>query len=296
MMNEEIGLSYLYGSNAPYIEELYEMYLKDPSSVDSHWKQYFDEIVTLPGAAARDVAHAPIQQSFVDMAKRPVTQHAASVALDANAMKKQVAVLRLVSAYRVLGARHANIDPLQRMGSQYYSELDPATYGLTAEDMAVQFSVSNTFSSNDRLPLSEIINKLQQTYCGTIGVEYMHITRSEEKHWVQDRFEKALSTPRFNLETKKRILGKITAAETLERYLHTKYVGQKRFSLEGGESTIPALDYLIQYSSAQGVDEVVIGMAHRGRLDVLVNILGKSPKTCSVSSRANTPCNCLVVT
>ena len=161
MMNEEIGLSYLYGSNAPYIEELYEMYLKDPSSVDSHWKQYFDEIVTLPGAAARDVAHAPIQQSFVDMAKRPVTQHAASVALDANAMKKQVAVLRLVSAYRVLGARHANIDPLQRMGSQYYSELDPATYGLTAEDMAVQFSVSNTFSSNDRLPLSEIINKLQ---------------------------------------------------------------------------------------------------------------------------------------
>ena len=120
MMNEEIGLSYLYGSNAPYIEELYEMYLKDPSSVDSHWKQYFDEIVTLPGAAARDVAHAPIQQSFVDMAKRPVTQHAASVALDANAMKKQVAVLRLVSAYRVLGARHANIDPLQRMGSQYY--------------------------------------------------------------------------------------------------------------------------------------------------------------------------------
>ena len=278
MMNEEIGLSYLYGSNAPYIEELYEMYLKDPSSVDSHWKQYFDEIVTLPGAAARDVAHAPIQQSFVDMAKRPVTQHAASVALDANAMKKQVAVLRLVSAYRVLGARHANIDPLQRMGSQYYSELDPATYGLTAEDMAVQFSVSNTFSSNDRLPLSEIINKLQQTYCGTIGVEYMHITRSEEKHWVQDRFEKALSTPRFNLETKKRILGKITAAETLERYLHTKYVGQKRFSLEGGESTIPALDYLIQNSSAQGVEEVVIGMAHRGRLNVLVNILGKSPK------------------
>ncbi|UOO92716.1 2-oxoglutarate dehydrogenase E1 component [Vitreoscilla stercoraria] len=278
MMNEEFGLSYLYGSNAPYIEELYEMYLKDPSSVDSHWKQYFDEIVTLPGAAARDVAHAPIQQSFVEMAKRPVTQHAASASLDANAMKKQVAVLRLISAYRVLGSRHANIDPLQRMSSQYYSELDPASYGLTAEDMAVQFNASSNFSSSDRLPLSEIINKLQQTYCGTVGVEYMHITRSEEKHWVQDRFENDLSTPRFNTETKKRILGKITAAETLERYLHTKYVGQKRFSLEGGEAAIPALDYLIQNSTKEGVEEVIIGMAHRGRLNVLVNILGKSPK------------------
>ncbi len=276
MMKDKLDFSYLFGSNAPYIEELYEIYLEDPSVVDAHWKEYFDKLVA-DSAGSRDVPHAPIQEAFIQMGKRPTVVHAASQSLDFDKMQKQVAVLRLISAYRVLGARNAAVDPLDRMGNQYFEELDPAHHGLTAEDMATQFSVSSHFSSNMKLPLSEIIAKLKQTYCGTIGVEYMHITRSEEKHWIQERFEQGLSTPRYNADMKKRILKQITAAETLERYLHTKYVGQKRFSLEGGESTIVAMDYLVQNSTKDGVEEIIIGMAHRGRLNVLVNTLGKSP-------------------
>ncbi|MBP6116216.1 MAG: 2-oxoglutarate dehydrogenase E1 component [Neisseriaceae bacterium] len=277
MMNEQFSLSYLFGSNAPYIEELYEQYLNDPNLVDAHWKEYFDQLVLTPGAVARDIPQAPIQESFVQMAKRPTVQHVASQSMDSAAMQKQVAVLRLIAAYRILGLRHASLDPLERMDVAVFPELDPAHYGLTSADMAVQFSLDSNTSSA-RLPLSDIIARLKQTYCGSIGLEYMHISDSEERHWVQDRFEGDLSTPRFNADTKKHILKEITAAETLERYLHTKYVGQKRFSLEGGESTIAGLNHLIQNASDQGVEEVIIGMAHRGRLNVLVNTLGKEPR------------------
>ena len=278
MMKEQTSLSYLYGANAPYIEELYESYLKDPNSVDGYWKDYFDKVAALPGSS-KDVAHRPIQESFINLAKQKSQGGtAAKGEVDFNMMQKQVSVLRLMSAYRILGSRNANLDPLQRKPKEYLEQLDPAHHGLTDADMAVQFHVGSNFSGSQKLPLSEIIGKLEQTYCGTIGVEYMHITRPEEKAWVQTRVERDLSTPRLNSETKRRILKELTAAETMERYLHTKYVGQKRFSLEGGESAIVAMDYLIQNASAQGVEEVVIGMAHRGRLNVLVNILGKSPR------------------
>ena len=277
MMKDKTELSYLFGSNAPYIEELYEAYLNAPDSVDTHWKDYFDQLAAQAGSLPKDIAHRPIQESFANLSKyKQSTANKGGV--DFNLMQKQVSVLRLMSAYRVIGSRAANLDPLQRKGREYLPELDPKTHGLSDADMAVQFSVGGNFSASDKLPLSEIISKLQQTYCGTVAVEYMHITRSEEKHWVQDRIERDLSTPRFNPDTKRRILKQITAAETLERYLHTKYVGQKRFSLEGGESTIAALNYLIPASSAQGVEEIVIGMAHRGRLNVLVNTLGKEPR------------------
>lgn len=280
MMKEQSGLSYLYGANAPYIEELYENYLKDPDTVDVYWKDYFDKVASLPGAVAKDVAHRPIQESFVTLAKQK-SQHAAAAqqgGIDFDLMQKQVSVLRLMSAYRILGSRNANLDPLQRKTKDYLVQLDPAHHGLTDADMAVQFYVGNNFSASQQLPLSEIIGKLDQTYCRSVGVEYMHITQPDEKRWIQSRIERDLSTPHYNDETKRRILKQLTAAETLERYLHTKYVGQKRFSLEGGESAIVAVDYLIQNGSAQGVEEVVIGMAHRGRLNVLVNILGKSPR------------------
>lgn len=277
MMKDKANLSYLYGSNAAYIEELYEAYLNAPDSIDSHWRAYFDQVAAMPGKIAKDVPHRPIQESFANLSKQKNTL-ASKGGVDFNLMQKQVSVLRLMSAYRVLGSRVANLDPLQRMGREYFVELDPKHHGLSDADMAQQFSVSSNFSGSQKLPLSEIISKLQQTYCGSVAVEYMHITRSEEKHWVQDRIERDLSTPHFNADTKRRILKEITAAETLERYLHTKYVGQKRFSLEGGESTIAALDYLIQASGKEGVEEIIIGMAHRGRLNVLVNILGKEPR------------------
>jgi len=277
MMQNKVSHSYLFGGNAPFIEELYEQFLTDPNSVEGEWRDYFEKLAQAPGAAERDVPHQPIQESFIQLVKKPINGQRVSTATDWESMQKQVSVLKLIASWRVLGSRQANLDPLKRMDQATVAELDPAQNGLTDADMAVQFNVGSLVGPQ-KLPLSEILARLKQTYGGNIGLEYMHITSSDEKRWVQERFEGDLSTPRYNSETKRRILKQITAAETLERYLHTKYVGQKRFSLEGGESAIAALDTLIQESSGQGVQELIIGMAHRGRLNVLVNTLGKLPR------------------
>ena len=139
MMDEQQGFSYLFGSNAPYIEELYENYLNDPNSVDEHWKQYFSELVLQPGAVDRDVAHRPIQESFANLAKSRTT--AAAGAIDEHMLKKQVSVLRLMSAYRIQGSGAANLDPLKRKPSVHVEALDPAYHGLSDADMALKFSV-----------------------------------------------------------------------------------------------------------------------------------------------------------
>jgi 2-oxoglutarate dehydrogenase E1 component len=277
MMQSMYSHSYLFGGNAPFIEELYEQYLADPNAVPAEWRSYFDKLAQAPGAAERDVPHLPIQESFIQLAKKPGAGQRVSAASQWESMEKQVAVLNLIFAYRVLGSRHANLDPLKRMDTQMLLELDPESHGLTDADMAVPFNTGNLVGP-EKLPLSEILARLKQTYCGNIGLEYMHIIDSNEKIWIQERFEADLSTPRYDANTKKRILKQVTAAETLERYLHTKYVGQKRFSLEGGESVIAGLDYLIQNGAKQGVQEIIVGMAHRGRLNVLVNTLGKLPR------------------
>lgn len=279
MMDEKLNFSYLFGSNAPYIEELYENYLTDPNSIDEHWKQYFDQLAAQPGNAVRDIAHRPIQESFANLARNKSAAAATAGSIDYSMLQKQVSVLRLMSAYRIQGAGTAQLDPLKRTPPKNVDALDPAFHGLSDTDMAIQFSMGDgDFSGNAKLPLSEIISKLKQTYCGHIGIEYMHIADSTERRWIRNRFEGDLSTPKFSADEKRRILKQITAAETLERYLHTKYVGQKRFSVEGGESSIAGLNYLIQHAGKDGVEEVIIGMAHRGRLNVLVNTLGKLPR------------------
>ncbi|WP_184041457.1 2-oxoglutarate dehydrogenase E1 component [Chitinivorax tropicus] len=278
MMKTMMSNSYLFGGNAPFVEELYELYLADPGAVTPEWRDYFDKLQQLPGATDRDIPHLPIQQSFVQLTKTPRFASQQSVASQQAATQKQLQVLRLISAYRILGNRHATLDPLRRSDTAAIPELDPATHGLTAEDMAVTFASGTLHGIAKQAPLSEIVNALKQTYCGSIGLEYMHIINSEQKYWIQERFESVRSRPEFAPSKKKRVLNKITAAETLEKYLHTKYVGQKRFSLEGGESMIAAMDELIQRSGEKGVQEMVVGMAHRGRLNVLVNTLGKLPR------------------
>lgn len=278
MMDEKQNFSYLFGSNAPYIEELYEEFLNDPNSVSEYWRQYFTELAAQPGGAARDVAHRPIQESFINLAKsRPV---AAVGAPDEAMMKKQVSVLRLISAYRIQGSGAAQLDPLKRKPPVHLQGLDPKHHGLSDADMALKFNVGAGDFANqaDKMTLADIISKLKQTYCGHIGIEYMYISEQEERRWIRDYFERNLSTPSFDKAQKRYILKQVTAAETLERYLHTKYVGQKRFSVEGGESSIAGLNYLIQNAAKDGVEEVIIGMAHRGRLNVLVNTLGKLPR------------------
>ena len=277
MMDEKLNFSYLFGSNAPYIEELYENFLENPNSVDEKWKQYFTDLSKQPGAADVDIAHAPIRESFANLAK---TKSTAAIAggMDEAMMKKQVGVLRLISAYRIQGVGAAQLDPLKRIPPRDIEALDPKFHGLNDADMAVQFNMGEgDFSGQSKLPLSQIISNLKQTYCGHLALEYIYIPNTEERRWLRNYFEDVLSTPSYSAEQKRRILKEMTAAETLERYLHTKYVGQKRFGVEGGESVIAGLNYLIQNAGKDGVEEVIIGMAHRGRLNVLVNILGKKP-------------------
>ena len=278
-MKEARNFSYLFGSNAPYIEELYESYLDNPQSVEETWQRYFADLAAT-GDSEKDVAHHPIQESFVQLARQHRTATNATKGLDEDLLKKQIAVLRLITAYRIQGSDAADLDPLKLRHPRPVQGLQPEEHGLTNADMAVQFGLGDgDFSVGDagKMPLSEIINKLQRTYCQHIGVEYMHIGSREERLWIRNRFERDLSTPHFSADQKRYILKQITAAETLERYLHTKYIGQKRFSVEGGESAIVGLNYLIQNASKDGVEEIIIGMAHRGRLNVLVNALGKKP-------------------
>jgi 2-oxoglutarate dehydrogenase E1 component len=281
MMQQYRSNSYLFGGNAPYVEEMYEAYLDNPGSVPDNWRAYFDALQHVPatdGSESRDVAHAPVIESFAQRAKANAFGNKASSA-ELSVARKQVHVQSLIAAYRNVGSRWADLDPLKRTERPKIPELEPAFYDLSESDMDMAFSASNTyFSTAETMTLREIMQALRETYCGTIGAEYMHITDQVEKRWWQQRIESVRSKPGFTPEKKQHILGRLTAAEGLERYLHTKYVGQKRFSLEGGESFIASMDELVQRGGETGVQEFVIGMAHRGRLNVLVNTLGKMPK------------------
>jgi 2-oxoglutarate dehydrogenase E1 component len=281
MMQQYRGNSYLFGGNAPYVEEMYEAYLDNPGSVPDNWRAYFDALQHVPavdGSDARDVAHAPVIESFAQRAKANAFGNKASGAELAVA-RKQVHVQSLIAAYRNVGSRWADLDPLKRTERPKIPELEPGFYDLSESDMDIAFSASNTyFSKAETMTLREIVQALRETYCGSIGAEYMHITDQVEKRWWQERLESVRAKPAFSAEKKQHILGRLTAAEGLERYLHTKYVGQKRFSLEGGESFIASMDEVVRRGGEMGVQEIVIGMAHRGRLNVLVNTLGKMPK------------------
>jgi 2-oxoglutarate dehydrogenase E1 component len=192
--------------------------------------------------------------------------------------RKRVAVQQLIAAYRNVGNRWANLDPLKRTERPDIPELNPSFYGFTDGDMDIVFNTSNTFFGKNQMTLRDLLQALRETYCGTLGAEFMYIADQKIKKWWQEKLESIRSTPKFTNEQRRQILDRLTAAEGLERYLQAKYVGQKRFSLEGGDSFIPSMDELIQGAGKRGVQEIVIGMAHRGRLNVLVNVLGKSPK------------------
>ena len=274
-MNQLFDSTMFFGGNAPFVEELYENYLDDPTSVPDEWRDYFDRLAQMPGHVARDVAHAPVIAAFTELGKdggfRPLA------VAPASDNKKQSAVGKLVTAYRSMGARWADLDPLKRLARPKILELDLSFYGFADVDLNQSFNVGSLKGLPETAKLGDIVETLKQTYCGTIGVEYMYMSDYNEKGWLQDRLETIRSRPSYDADQKKRLLERLTAAETLERYLHTKYVGQKRFSLEGGESLIVSMDEAIRAGGKLGIDEVVIGMAHRGRLNVLVNTLGKTP-------------------
>jgi len=283
-MSSEIELlsnSYLFGSNAPYVEELYESYLDNPGSVSDPWRAYFDQLQNLPAAdgreATRDQAHAPVIESFAQRAKANAFVPRAQEP-DLAIAGKQVYVQSIIAAYRSLGSRFAELDPLKRHDRPVIPELDPSFYGLTEADLDQVYSATNTyFTKADTMTMRDMLKALKDTYCRSIGAEFMHISDPAAKRWIQERLESTMGVPSFSAERKRHILQQVTEAEGLERYLHTKYVGQKRFSLEGGESFIAAMDEVVNHAGENGVQEIVVGMAHRGRLNMLVNIMGKMP-------------------
>jgi len=278
-MQQHFSNSYLFGGNAPYVEELYEAYLLNPGAVPDNWRAYFDAMQHVPavdGSDRPDVPHASVVASFAERAKQgPIRTVTASA--DAEMGRKRVAVTQLIAAYRFLGTQWANLDPLQRQERPNIPELEPAFYGFSDADMDIVFNISNTYFGGDTATLRDLLQALRDTYCRSIGAEFQYMTDPAQKRWMQERLESSRSTGNFTREQKVHILDRLTAAEGLERYLHTNYVGQKRFSLEGGESFIASLDETIQRAGSNGIQEIVIGMAHRGRLNVLVNILGKMP-------------------
>jgi 2-oxoglutarate dehydrogenase E1 component len=279
-MQELWSSSQLNGASAAWLESLYESYLRNPHTVDPEWRKFFDG---LPGVesgngngAGREVPHDEIRDYFRAIAKQHHAVAAATPSHDLELERKQVHVLQLINAYRFRGHQHAKTNPLKNSHQAEVPELELAYHQLSEADFNTVFE-TGSLAGPETLALGEIYNKIRKTYCGSVGAEYMHIMETAEKRWLQQRLEHTQGKTSLSFDEKINVLQQLTNAEGLEKYLHTKYVGQKRFSLEGGESLIPLLDELIMHAGAQGVKEVVIGMAHRGRLNVLVNILGKTP-------------------
>lgn len=271
--------SQLSGGNAAYVEELYEEYLHNPNSVPEEWRGYFDKLPRIQGVVTQDTPHSVVREHFELLGKRRARPIAAPGSGGANIEheRKQVKVVQAISSYRFRGHQKATLDPLGLMERETVPDLDLSFHGLTPADLDTVFQTGNLFIGKDEATLGEIIETLEQTYCGSVGPEIMHITNFAEKQWLQQRLESVRSHPAFGDDIKLNLLERLTAAEGLERHLDSKYPGTKRFGLEGGESLIPLLDSLINRAGYYGAKEIVLGMAHRGRLNTLVNILGKNP-------------------
>ncbi|MGV6851556.1 MAG: 2-oxoglutarate dehydrogenase E1 component [bacterium] len=263
----------LFGANAPYVEALYESYIIDSHSVPEQWRTYFKSIAPEQGIEA---IHSQSLKRIEQAGKQRHLIAGSDSVQSAQIAEKQAAALRLINAYRVRGHLRADLDPLKQTDRPDAEDLNPGFHGLTAADLNHEFNTGSLFT-DEVMRLDDIIKMLERIYCQNIGYEYMHLTSLAEKRWLQSRIESNKGHITYDANTKKHLLEKLTAADGIERYLHTRYVGQKRFSLEGSDVFIPLMHDLIQRSSQHGVEELVIGMAHRGRLNMLVNVLGKSP-------------------
>jgi len=276
-MNMLQQTSLLDGGSGAYLESLYESWLRDPGSLPEKWCEYFDGLPQVNGQDSGDILHSELRREFSRLTGR-LRGHRIACMTGARLgqERKQVRVLQLINAYRFRGHQYARTDPLRRTEPELAPEMDLNYHELSEADFDTVFQTGSLVGP-DEATLEEILFLLNRTYSETVGAEYMHISATEEKRWIQQRLESVQSHPHLTIEKQRWLLERLTAAEGIERYLHSKYVGQKRFSLEGGESLIPLMGELIDCSGAQGVKEIVMGMSHRGRLNVLVNILGKLP-------------------
>jgi len=272
--------SVLYGGNASYVEELYELFLADSLAVSEQWRSYFESL-RLPledGELHIDnIAHAPIVEQFVQLARRTGQQSLPATTADPQVARRQLAAQSLIAAFRMVGARRADLDPLRWAPSPPMPQLSPVFHGLESGDLAKKIELPGQHFWKGDASVADLVSALEATYCGTLGTEFMYLSNASERDWWQQRLESTRAKPTLDPEKKLRILERLSAAEGFEKYLHIRYTGQKRFSLEGGESLIVLLDELISHGAKNGVRHVVMGMAHRGRLNVLVNTVGKPP-------------------
>jgi 2-oxoglutarate dehydrogenase E1 component len=271
--------SHLGGNNLAYVEALYEAFLEDPNQVPAQWRDYFEQLPRVEGAVKGDIPHSPVVQHFERLGRNRLKARPERVSTRVESAHelKQMRVQDLISAYRHRGHKKANIDPLGMMERPQMPILDLAYHHLSPADLETTFHTGTFHYGQGTATLRELVDALERTYCGSIGSEYMHIVDASEQLWVQQRLESVRARPRYTPEQQRMVLDRLTAAEGLERYLHSRYPGTKRFGLEGGESFIPMLHEMLQRLGSHGVIETVLAMAHRGRLNVLVNILGKDP-------------------
>lgn len=273
--------SHIAGGNAEYVDALYETYLQDPNAIPPEWRDYFDQLpkVESDTHALHDVPHSVLRDRFARISKMRVRTDA-TLSQDSHATdyeRKQVRVVQLISAYRQRGHQQASLDPLQLTSRPPVPDLSLSFHELSDADLDTTFQVGTVYFGRSEATLGQILEDLESTYCGTVGAEFMHIVDTEERHWIMSRMEAVRSAPEFAPEQRLNILRQLNGAEGLERSLGSKYPGTKRFGLEGGESLIPMMAEAIQRIGGYGAKEICIGMAHRGRLNVLVNILGKNP-------------------
>ena len=295
--------SFLYGANAHFIEQLYARFLSDPSSVDSDWRQFFAGLADDRASALKQVRGPSWERpgwpeatngeivSALDgnwpaltrdgesrPARKPKDGAGAVSEASAAEMRKatldSVRALMMIRAYRIRGHLAADLDPLRLKDPESHPELDPASYGFGPQDMDRPIFIDNVLGL-ERATLNEIIAILKRTYCSTLGVEFMHISDPRQKAWIQERIEGPDKGIRFTAEGKRAILNKLIEAEGFEHFLNVKYTGTKRFGLDGGEAMIPALEQIIKRGGQLGLHEIVFGMAHRGRLNVLANVMAK---------------------
>lgn len=271
-LQNEWAEAYLSGGNMAYVDGLYEDYLADPSSVPDDWQNVFSELTKKAAGGEVDISHRAIREYFLNLAEHK------NVTCNLTAENsKQMNVADFINSYRAHGHHAASLDPLEMAEKLKVPSLNPDYHDLTSADKDQLFHAGDFFA-NVELPLSEIHSVLRETYCGNIGMQYMHISQTEETRWLQEKFETVRGRGTFSKDEKKRILKELVSADGLEKYLATRYVGQKRFSLEGGDALIPLMNEIVRKSCGEDVKEVVIGMAHRGRLNVLINVLGKKPE------------------
>ena len=266
------------GANAGYIEDLYEIYLHDANALPEQWRAFFDSLPRVDGVAT-DTSHQTIRNHFELLGRRRARPIPApgSGGVNIEHERKQVKVQQLISSYRSRGHKLAKLDPLGLMVRDEVPDLQLPFHGLTEADLDTTFQAGTLYIGKEEATLREIVDALKATYCGHVGIEFMHITSFDETQWLQQRCESVRSSPVYSSNDRLDVLQRLTAAEGLEKHLDSKFPGTKRFGLEGGESLVPMLDGLIDRAGSYGAKEIVLGMAHRGRLNVLVNIMGKNP-------------------